>query len=218
MNASLLRALQLADSSFPTGSFGFSWGLEGAIDAGMVTRQSFQAWLETEMLDRWAAFDRVILAEAWHLSIDEHAAYEAEIDLLFWSEPLRAHSLNAGRAFLAGVERFGDPAAAKLKDMRQKGLVLGHLPAVQGAVFASQSLPLDLSLAAAAHSAAQAMTSAAIRLSLISAIEGQRIYRAIQPQLSQAINTPARGAMPASFAPLSEIAMLTPLKAPLFMN
>lgn len=218
MSAALLKTLQLADSGFPTGAFGFSWGLEGAIDAGMVTRDTFGTWLEAELLDRWSGFDRIILAEAWQRPLDAFAEYEAEVDLLFWSEPLRAHSLNAGRAFLAGTQRFGDPVAAALKLKCQKGTALGHLAPVLGAVFASQGLPLDLALAAAAHGAAQSLTSAAIRLSLVSAIEGQRAYRAIQTQLAGAIAPPPRGTLPASFAPLSEIAMLTPMKAPLFIN
>ncbi|MEM1073397.1 MAG: urease accessory UreF family protein [Pseudomonadota bacterium] len=218
MSAPLLKVLQFADSSFPTGAFGFSWGLESAIEAGMVTRGTFQAWLEAEMLDRWASFDRIILAEAWRQPFDAFAAYEADIDLLFWSDPLRASSLTAGRAFLTGAARFGDPVAEALKDMCETGATLGHLSSAQGAVFSSQGLPLNLCLAAAAHSSAQALVSAAVRLALISAIEGQRIYRIIQPQLAEAITTPMRGSQPASFAPLGEIAMLTPPKAPLFIN
>ncbi|MEL7049891.1 MAG: urease accessory UreF family protein [Pseudomonadota bacterium] len=218
MTVALLKAMQLADTSFPTGGFGFSWGLESAVAAGVVTRLTFDAWLETELLDRWANFDRVILAEAWQRPLDTFADYEAEVDVLFWSEPLRQHSVRAGHAFLVGTQRFGDPAAATLKDMCRKDAAHGHLSPVQGAVFASQRLPLELAIAAAAHGAVQALTSAAVRLSLISALEAQRAYTALQPSLAAVMEAPARGTTPTSFAPLSEMAMLTPPSAPLFMN
>ncbi|MEM8728999.1 MAG: urease accessory UreF family protein [Pseudomonadota bacterium] len=218
MTTELLKAMQLADTSFPTGAFGFSWGLESAITAGMVTRRTFGAWLETELLDRWASFDRVVLAEAWRQPVEDFAAYEAEVDVLFWSEPLRETSIQAGSVFLTGLQRFGDPVAGRLHAACRTGQALGHLCPVQGAVFASQGVPLDLTLAAAAHATAEALVSAAVRLSLISAVDGQQAYAGLQPQLAQVIPPPPRGATPIAFAPLSEIAQLNPPAAPLFVN
>lgn len=218
MTHALLKALQLADTSFPTGAFGFSWGLEGAIASGFVTRDGFGTWLAAELLDRWATFDRVIIAEAWQGSSKEYPSYEREVDALFWSEPLRQHSLKAGHAFLTGMALFGDAEATRVKDLCRKGVARGHLATAQGAVFASQGVALDLALAAVAHGTAQTIISAGVRLSLISAIEGQRAYAGLQSDLAEAAVPPATGTSPSAFAPLSEIAMLRPPAQPLFVN
>ena len=218
MSSEILRAMQLADSGFPTGAFGFSWGLETAIAEGMVSRQKFGVWLETEILDRWAPFDRVVLAQAWHLSPNGFQDYEAGIDLLFWSEPLRRTSIRAGHAFLAGSQRFGDPVAALLKDQCRAGEALGHLTPLQGMIFASQGVGLELAISASAHAFAQSLISAAVRLSLISAIEGQRAYRDVQPAIADHLHAPQPDQQPTTFSPLAEIAMLTTQSAPLFIN
>lgn len=213
-----LTALQLADTGFPTGAFGFSWGLESAMRLGMVSRDSFGTWLATELLDRWAGFDRLIIARTWRAPLEDFATVEAGIDPCFWSEPLRAQSLRAGHAFLAGTARFGDPVAAHLQTACRSGMALGHVSALQGAVYASQGVPLDLALLAAAHSTASGLVSAGVRLGMISAVEGQRAYAAVLPELALAAVPPDRDSLPAAFAPLSEIAMLNPPSAPLFVN
>ena len=214
----VLKAMQLSDTGFPTGAFGFSWGLEGAIAAGMVTRDSFAIWLEADLLDRWATFDRPIFARSWRSAPDHFAALDEEVDRLFWAEPLRGHSIRAGAAFLTGTAQFGDPVAQHLKQVCRQGRAMGHLAVVQGAVFASQAIPLDLTLSALLHGTAQTLISAGVRLSLISAIDGQRAYAGLQPRLSEVAAPPRPGAEPTSFAPLSEIAMLARPTAPLFIN
>ncbi|MEL6520353.1 MAG: urease accessory UreF family protein [Pseudomonadota bacterium] len=218
MSLSMLRALHLGDSSFPSGAFAFSWGLERAAATGMVTRDTFPTWLASELLDRWAKFDRIILAGAWRCPAEDYATWEADIDVYYWSEPLRQYSMQAGAAFLAGGARFGDPAAERILTACQNGKALGHLPAVQGAFLASQGLPLAEALAIAAHGATQTLVSAAVRLSLISASEGQRAHAQVLPLLAKATTVPDPGAEPQSFAPLSEIAMLQPSDVSLFVN
>ena len=216
MSKALLATLQLADSAFPSGAFAYSWGLERAVEEGRVDRAGFADWLALDMLGRWAQFDRVVLAQAY--AATDLRACDRQVDTLFWAETLRAQSAEAGQAFLAAGARFGDPVAMDLRDAALAGLAYGHLPVAQGGVFRSLGLPLPQALAAAAHSAAQGLASAGVRLGLVGAIEAQRILAGLHEALAPAIRPPPEDAVPASFSPISEIAMLKPAQGRLFAN
>lgn len=216
MSADLLRAFQLADSGFPSGAFAYSWGMERAAEDGMLARATFADWLASEMLGRWAQFDRIFLADTFRT--DDPLAVDAEADLWFMAEELRARSAEAGQAFLASIARLADPVAMRFRDAALQGRAAGHLPVAQGAAFRSQGLDLDISLAASAHIAVQGMASAGVRLGLIGALEVQRILQGLQAELAKAMIPPVPGTLPASFAPISEIAMLRPSELRLFAN
>ncbi len=216
MNAQLLTALQLADSGFPSGGFAYSWGLETAAGEGLVDRAGFSDWLSAELLDRWAQFDRVVLSDAFRA--DDALAVDGETDRLFWAEALRACSADAGQAFLAAVGRLGDPVAVHLRDAALKGETPGHLPVAQGAVFRSMGLSLELGLAVSAHTAAQGLASAGVRLGLVGALEAQRSLTALHADLAAVLTPPTPGTRPAAFSPISEIAMLRPADGRLFAN
>ena len=216
MSRALLTAMQLADSGFPSGTFAYSWGLERAIETGQVDRASFADWIAAEMLDRWAPFDRVLLARAF--AARDLVACDAEADALFWAEPLRVQSAGAGQAFLAAAARLGDPVAAALRDAVLGGQAHGHLAVAQGGVFRSLGLDLPLALAAAAHATAQGLASAGVRLGLVGAIQAQKCLTRMQDQIADAIAPPPADAVPVAFAPISEIAMLRPAEGRLFAN
>lgn len=215
MTASLLTALQLADSGFPTGAFVYSWGLEAAAEAGQVTRAGFPDWIAAEMIGRWASFDRIVLSAAFDHDL---LAYDAEVDTLFWAEALRVKSAEAGQSFLAAMARLEDPVAIEFRDATLDGRAHGHLPVAQGGVFQSMGLSLDLALAASAHSASQSLASAGVRLGIVGALEAQRIVADLRPELAGFITPPPSGALPSTFAPISELAMLHPSKTRLFAN
>ena len=219
MSAATLTALQLADSAFPTGGFAFSWGLEAALAEGRADRASLRDWLAVEVLDRWAPFDRVVLAGAWRCAdTDALCVRDCDTDLLFPAEPLRLRSAEAGGALLTAAARLGDPAGLALACAVADGRAVGHLPLVQGAVFRSMGLTLELALAVSAHAAAQALATAALRLGAVGALEAQAALAALRPALAEAMVPPDPDTPPAAFAPISEIAMLRPMAGRLFVN
>lgn len=216
MSLDVLRALQLADSAFPSGAFAYSWGLERASECGHVTGATFEAWLLAELVDRWGAFDRAILSDAFDAE-DPHTV-DADTDLLFMVEPLRLKSAEAGQIFLSAMARLGDPVATRFRDAVLVGATAGHLPVAQGAVYRSMGLGLDLALCASAHAAAQGLASAAVRLGLVGALKAQRVLLNLQPEIAPLTKPPSPDALPASFAPISEIAMMQPADGRLFAN
>lgn len=216
MNLEVLRALQLSDSGFPSGAFAYSWGMEQAAEHGYVSRATFADWLASEMLGRWAQFDRIVLTDAYRAR--DLIAVDVEADLLFIAEPLRVQSAEAGQAFLSAASRMGDPVAIRFQTAVLDGNAHGHLPVAQGAVFRSMGLGLDLSLMTAAHAAAQGLASAGVRLGLVGALEAQRSLRDMLPELAPLTVPPPPDARPASFAPISEIAMMRPSDGRLFAN
>lgn len=201
---SLLSALQFGDSAFPSGGFAFSWGLETALRDGRVARAGLSDWIEAELFDRWARFDRVALSGAW----DGDSAWAGIVDAAFWSEATRLRSLEAGSALLTSARRIGLaplPAAA-------------HLPLAQAAAFRAAGLSLAEALAVSAHQAAQGLASAAVRLNVVGAVAVQGLLRALRPALEAAAVPPAPGTPLSSFAPLSDIAMLRPRADRLFVT
>ncbi|MEM7522184.1 MAG: urease accessory UreF family protein [Pseudomonadota bacterium] len=219
MTPELLLSLQLGDSAYPSGAFAFSWGLEGAAADGQVDRASFGAWAAGELLQRWARFDRPVLAAAWARRGDDLLAYDLEVDRLFWAEPVRRRSAEAGAVFLAAAARLGSETAARLSDAAHVGRAAGHPPVAQGAVYAEVGLPLDHALAVSAHMAAQGLASAGVRLGLISAFDGQRVLGDLRPDIAAAIaGTDGADEEPAPFAPISEISMFRPADGRLFVN
>lgn len=216
MTLDVLRALQVADTGFPSGTFAYSWGMERAAEQGHVDRASFGAWLAAEMLGRWAEFDRIVLSDAFQA--DDPVQVDGATDVLFLAETVRAQSAEAGQIFLSATARLGDPVALRLHEAAQDGRAVGHLPVAQGAVYRSMGLDLALSLSAAAHAAAQGLASAGVRLGLVGAVEAQRLLRELYPKLAPFTVPPLAGTVPASFAPISEIAMMRPADGRLFAN
>lgn len=216
MSVDLLRALQLADSGFPSGAFAYSWGMERAAENGHVTRATFGTWLSIEMLDRWAEFDRVVLAHAYRA--EDPLTVDAETDLLFMAEPLRVQSAEAGQGFLSAAARLGDPVAKRFRAAVLDRNAVGHLAVAQGAVFKSMGLTLDLALATSAHATAQGLVTASVRLGLVGALEAQAHLSELHTKLAPMTTPPRMDAQPASFAPISEIAMMHPADGRLFAN
>ncbi|MEL6232841.1 MAG: urease accessory UreF family protein [Pseudomonadota bacterium] len=208
MSLTLLTALQFGDAGFPSGGFAQSWGLETALRDGRLDRASLPAWIEGEIADRWAPFDRVALAGAWSGAHSGRVGWAETVDAAYWSETHRLRSLEAGAALLVAARRMG------LSPLPQAA----HLPIAQAAVFRAAGLDLEVALAVSAHQAAQGLATAAVRLNLIGAVAVQAVLRDLRPALAQAATLPAADEHPASFAPISDIALLRPYPDRLFVT
>ena len=218
MTLDLMTALQWGDSSFPNGSFGFSWGLESAIESGIVTREKFSTWLEIEILDRWCNFDKKVIERFWDTNFDNYAIEEERLDKYFWAEKLRKQSIQAGTVFLESAARFGNNMAIDLNERFNTGDIFAHLSPLQGCIYRDLGLSLKTACMVCVHGIAQQLISAGVRLHLISSIEGQQCYRELIPIIYKKICQVDNFDDLSVFSPFSELAMLSENPQSLFIN
>jgi urease accessory protein len=207
----LLTALQFGDGQFPGGGFAFSWGLEALVADGRLARADFPAFVAGQLQYRWGSFDRIVAAHAHAMADDRARLAELDdlADALMTIDSARLGSRRAGGALLGTHVRLGTPGAAALKAGIEAGDAHGHLPVVQGVVFAGVGLDEAAALAVSAYSAAQALCTAAIRLGLIGHLDAQRTLLQARPLMARlaAQDRPALEEI-STFVPVSDIAML----------
>lgn len=208
----LLTALHLGDSGYPSGLFAFSWGLEVALADGQADPRRLADWIAAELIGRWHPFDRVALAGGYRLAGADLEAWNALVDESLPAEPQRLQSIQAGAALMASAGRMGivldpalDPAAT-------------HAPVAHGQVLAQAGLELVPSLALSSAGMARGLASAAMRLGRVGAVAVQRDLRGLIPLIARLATVPDAQDRPASFSPLSDIALMRPLEGRLFVN
>lgn len=208
----LLRALQHADSAFPSGGFAFSQGLEGlaALD-GKPDAARVGSFLQALIVTRWSTFDRVALVRSHRAGgdLDSIAAIDAEMEAASVVETLRTGSKRHGGALLAAHGRLGTAGAVDYRARIASGAAFGHLPIVQGLVWAATGIAADDAVAMAGYGVAAGIVSAAIRLGLVGAIDGQRlIAEALDAIAGRSAAAIADDEPLAGFSPHAELAAL----------
>lgn len=211
-DASLLAALQHGDSFFPSGAMAFSWGLEALRADGQVTSASdVQRFLEGQLHHRWACFDRSFLLAA-------HAAAEApdrilDIDRAMEVQILpreqREGSRRCGAALLSVHERLGTAGAAAYRALVRDGKAPGHLAVMQGLLWSGVGIGRNDAVAISAHGLCMGIVSAAIRLSIISHVDSQRIVGDLRPLILRLVAEPAPALNGVGvYAPATDIAAM----------
>ncbi|MDK3018544.1 urease accessory protein UreF [Pseudodonghicola flavimaris] len=215
----LLLALQMGDSAYPTGSFGYSWGLETLLAEGLVTRASLPLFAEAELEGRWHRIERIALAGGWRAEdVAALEAWDALIDQYLWSEHQRIHSHEAGAATLAAATRLSLPGAAALREGVAAGRMAGHFPVVTGALYRAAGLRLGTALLLSAQVFLRGLLSVAVRLGLAGALEVQAIMARLVSPLARLAAPPPPDARPCGFSPLTEIAQMRLRDTRLFVN
>ena len=187
---SLLGLLQLADSSFPSGAFNLSHGLETLVADGVVRRPSDVAeLLEVSLLDRLARADLVILLAVHQASdLDEVLELDRRLSTVKLAADDRVASQRVGKrlaieaSYLVDDELLAAYAAA---------LADGHAPGNTAVAMglATRAFGVRSSDAAlgAAWSFAYGLCAAAVRLGLMGHRDAQRILREAGPTMRQAV-------------------------------
>jgi urease accessory protein len=207
---SVLQAIWQADGMFPSGSFAFSYGVEGVaalrpkLDGAALTE------LTTAILrQRWATCDRVALVQAFRHSRDLEiiASIDRAVEASTFGETLRDGSRRNGASFLASHARLGEAAALGLRDAVRSNLCLGHIAVMQGAVWQAIGLDEHLAQLASGYSAAAGVIAAVVRLGAIGALEGQKVLRDCLAVIEALAARPVSGDDEfSSFVPFVEIA------------
>jgi urease accessory protein len=207
---SVLQTIWQADGTFPSGSFAFSYGVEGVVaqrsklDAGALAELA-----ATVIRQRWATCDRIALVRAYRAVGDLHAiaAIDLDVEASTFGGTMREGSRRNGGSFLASHARLGDGVALKLREAVRSGACLGHVAVMQGAVWQAMGLDEKLAQLASAYGVASGVTAAAVRLGAIGALDGQKILRGCLPLIDTLVARPVPDdAGLSSFVPFLEIA------------
>ncbi len=203
-----LTLLQVTDSSFPSGAFAFSNGLEGVIQDGFVRDAAqIEEILRDHLVPRWLMFDRVFLSAA-HVAAATSAdldAVDSDCNTRMVAPAMRAASLGVGRSLLTTHARMQTPTAAAWHQDVLTGSRWGHAPVVQGAMGAALGLDLAEVAAGALFGQISAAISACIRMGRLGALEAQKIVARILATAAAGLAEPCP-ALPSGFSPLLDIA------------
>jgi urease accessory protein len=207
MRAGWLHALHVLDSSFPTGAYVHSFGLETLAPRDVA---QLQAALALRLQESLARFELVFLLHAYTedlVDLDErlHA-------MLLAREPREASALIGTHLLRAARELFDSP---RLESFLAQGRH-HHQPIAFGALGAALNLPADLAAEAYAFGALRGQVAAAQRMGWLGQRDAQRVLHALKPAVSAAVAQASRMA-PAeagAFAPAWDIACMAHERAP----
>ncbi|WP_158810497.1 urease accessory protein UreF [Beijerinckia sp. L45] len=210
-------ALQHADSSFPSGGFAFSNGIEGLAALGALSEGALARIILGALRHRWAGADRIALMAAFRAGGDIAvlARIDAAIEAATLAESLRLGSRRHGQSFLAAHVRLATPGADALRDAVRSGTMLGHVTALQGALWRALGMSEADAVVISGYQAVASLTTAAVRLGQIGAIEAQRVMAQVLPHLADLTDDNPDAAIAAvtnadpvliSFIPFIEIA------------
>jgi urease accessory protein len=211
-DAALVAALQHGDSFFPSGGIPFSWGLETlAAEHGLESARDVGRFVEGQLKSRWGTCDRPALVTAYRAAdrLDEVVAVDNELDALALSREMREGGRRAGGALLDVHSSLRTPRASAYRDLVRAGEAPAQLAAVQGLVWRGVGLTEETACAVSAHVASVGFVGAAIRLSLIGHIDGQRILSEMRTVICRLLAAPvAPFERVSSYVPAAEIAMM----------
>jgi urease accessory protein len=207
----LLMACQFGDGQFPSGAFGFSWGLEGLVTDALVGRGDLVSFIGAQVEERWAGFDRVFVAYAHNAAGDQTALcdLDARVETYSLASAQREGSRRAGAALLGIHARLGTPGAAEFRRLVTSNQTPGHAAVALGLVLAGAGLDRAPALALSGYGFVSGLTTAAIRLGIASHIDMQQAISAARPLIAALAEAPPPPIDEvASFSPLTEIAMM----------
>ena len=185
--------------AFPVGAFAYSHGLEQAAERGWVRdRSTLAAWLDDIVTHGALGNDLVLLAAAWRVTIDGNAAALRDVaELSVALQPSAERHLETtqqGRSFVAAMaSAWPNPAVAALEEL--VGEIDVGYPVAVGSATAGHGVGLSDTLTAYALAFVSNLASAAIRLSVVGQIDGQRVMAGLMPALECAVQRAAASSL-----------------------
>jgi urease accessory protein len=175
----LLRLQSWLSPAFPTGSYGYSHGLEWAVEAGYIyDRESLVDWLEADLCYGWGRNEAIFFSGAWRCTIDDDRAelFEiAELAAVFrgTSEFVLESSQQAAACLATLRQVWPDRVLDWLSEILCERHVQPALAVVLGVRAARQYIPASLALPAFLQSYIGNLVTAGVRLIPLGQTDGQ---------------------------------------------
>ncbi|MDX2358482.1 urease accessory protein UreF [Dietzia sp. PP-33] len=218
----LLLALQFTDSSFPSGMYTLSHGLEGLAQRGEVDARRLPEVLHGMLRHAIGPADSVALALAWAATRDHHGDDDEQARLLAALTRIdrRLHATRLTRELRDGATRTGkqvlDLAAELLEDpvvsawnthVRSRRSP-GSQSVVMGVVYARGGLDQREAVAADLTAIVISLAGAALRLRLADHRSAQVLVRGAAPVIDEVAGTAVGTALEdlGGFAPVLDLA------------
>lgn len=194
---------QLADSSFPMGSFAHSAGLEATAQLGEVRDVEGLAGYADEVLWNTGTF-ALPFASAAHRDPRALPSLDARCDAYTPAAVANRASRAQGQALLRAAEAaFGDPVARIAERVRGESLP-GHLAPVAGAVLGALGVPRAAAQRLVLYVAVRGVLSAGVRLGISGPLGAQALQARLAGRIEDVVA--ACGAID-----VDDVAQATPL-------
>jgi urease accessory protein len=184
----LLQLIWLASPALPVGGFSYSEGLEGAVDAGLITDEASAArWLVDQLHLTLSRSDLAVVAQAaaaWRAGDTERVqALNAWVLNTRETRELRLQTEQMGRSFIEWLKSVHPEVAAT-------ALPLGHLtyPVAFARAASTGTAPVRAIALAFAFGWAENMMQAAIKSVPLGQSAGQRILARLAHEITQAVD------------------------------
>ena len=190
---SLLAILQLADSSFPTGGYVHSQGLEGMVRRGLIADAAgVEQFIANSLTAALIPADGVALLNAHRAALAADRATLVAIDQLLHAgklaAELRAASRQVGRRLLTETALLvADATHADYRAAVTAAHSHGHAAVALGATAAAMGIPAESALLAFCHSHTVGILGAALRLLPFTHSQAQAILHRLHPQLAREV-------------------------------
>jgi len=181
-----LRLMQLADSSFPSGGFTQSFGLETFIQRGDVqTRDELVRFMQTFLYYTWRPTDLLAVKLAWQAAQQPDSKHlcllDRRINAMKLPSESREGSVKMGRRLRQLLAEIDQNYTAEAKfPFGHHAIILGHYGAVA-------EIELTLLLAAFAHMTTASLVANGVRAIPLGQTAGQQALAQLQPLLETCI-------------------------------
>ncbi|MDG0808929.1 urease accessory protein UreF [Cohnella rhizosphaerae] len=207
-----LAAQQLLDSALPIGGFAHSFGLEAAVQDGLVADlRELEQYIRTMLLQSWSTADAMAVKAVYEAADGDWARA--------WRVERLVHLQRAGSESRAGAEKMGrrllqlavsiHPALdwSVLLAACETGDCLATHPLVHGFVCRQLGLPLEQAVQGYLYACVVTATSSALRLLPIGQTECQALIARLGPAIDEGWRIARELAPEEAYtnAPLSEI-------------
>ncbi|WP_246737287.1 urease accessory protein UreF [Nordella sp. HKS 07] len=187
----LVRLMTWLSPSFPIGAFSYSHGLEQAVHQGIIaSRNDLAEWIE-DMISHGSLWnDAVLLAEAWHATVDGDLRRLRQVAQ--WGEAMAVsaerhlETMEQGRSFLKAARAWGNTPG----DCSQM-----PYPVAVGGVAARLKASLENACTAHLQACAGNLISAGVRLIPLGQTEGTLIMAGLEDLIVAVAGKAARSSL-----------------------